>query len=824
MGNFASYDQFFEAATGRKPFPYQQRLAEADRFPDLLRVETGCGKTAAVVLAWLWRRQKRPERTPRRLVYCLPTRALVEQTCENARQWIAQLIPLGLGMTSADSHILMGGNVDGDWQLHPDRDQVLIGTQDMLLSRALNRGYAESRFRWPISFGLLSTDSLWVFDEVQLMSTGLATSAQLAAFRSHFGGSDATHSLWMSATLDRSALETVDFADCARGLREESLSGDDRAVEVLARRLTAPKQLERCDMAPDPKDYAQRAAVAICEAHRDGTLTMAIVNTVERAQKLYEALKRSRRNGELLLIHSRFRPQERTCLNGQLTDLCDRVRRKQKVNHIVVATQVVEAGVDISAQTLFTELAPWPSLVQRFGRCNRYGESKSGRVLWVDLFEGTDYEGPSDRERRRAEKQCTERAAPYAPDELKEARKKLSELTGESVAPRDLPPTQLAPVVTHVLRRKDLLDLFDTTPDLSGNDIDVSRFIRETADHDVQVFWRNWPAHAPPPADAARPARDELCTAPIGEMREVVKKREAWVWDHLNSDWRRADGSDVRPGHVFLLHSGSGHYNSDTGWDLQAGKPVRTVTSEDIRTESEEGTQGDSLTFERKRWVTLPCHTASVVSEVQQLLARLSSPGLSEQHIRALLTAAEWHDVGKGHFAFQEMLLSQLSDQEKEERRSELWAKSDKRQIPNKCRPYFRHELAGALAFLANCDDGSLESDLTAYLVAAHHGKVRLAIRSVPEEKIPDEPDRRYALGVWDGDPLPAAECVMMNPTTLNLSLMEVGGDGQGRPSWLQRSLRLRDQLGPFRLAFLEALVRIADWRASAREAEGGAR
>jgi CRISPR-associated endonuclease/helicase Cas3 len=254
---------------------------------------------------------------------------------------------------------------------------------------------------------------------------------------------------------------------------------------------------------------------------------------------------------------------------------------------------------------------------------------------------------------------------------------------------------------------------------------------------------------------------------------------------------------------------------------------VRPVTSDDIRTESEEGTQGDSLTFERKRWVTLPCHTASVVSEVQQLLARLSSPGLSEQHIRALLTAAEWHDVGKGHFAFQEMLLSQLSDQEKEERRSELWAKSDKRQIRNKCRPYFRHELAGALAFLANCDDGSLESDLTAYLIAAHHGKVRLAIRSLPKEKAPEGAERRYALGVWDGDALPEIEMeggLRVRESRLDLSLMEVGGDGQGRSSWLQRSLQLRDQLGPFRLAFLEALVRIADWRASAREAEGGAR
>jgi len=46
----------------------------------------------------------------------------------------------------------------------------------MLLSRALNRGYGIGRARWPLEFGLLSHDTLWVMDEVQLMdvlSTGL---------------------------------------------------------------------------------------------------------------------------------------------------------------------------------------------------------------------------------------------------------------------------------------------------------------------------------------------------------------------------------------------------------------------------------------------------------------------------------------------------------------------------------------------------------------------------------------------------------------------------------------------------------------------------
>jgi CRISPR-associated endonuclease/helicase Cas3 len=49
---------------------------------------------------------------------------------------------------------------------------------------------------------------------------------------------------------------------------------------------------------------------------------------------------------------------------------------------IIVATQVIEAGVDISARTLVTELAPWSSLVQRFGRVARY-DGESGCVVVV---------------------------------------------------------------------------------------------------------------------------------------------------------------------------------------------------------------------------------------------------------------------------------------------------------------------------------------------------------------------------------------------------------------------------------------------------------
>src|SRR5690606_39609311 len=102
-------------------------------------------------------------------------RVLVHQTYERAVSFVEGL-GLGAGQTDRPirTALLMGGSRDREWWLYPEDDLILIGTSDMLLSRALNRGYAESRFHWPIDFGLLNNDALWVFDEIQLLSEGLA--------------------------------------------------------------------------------------------------------------------------------------------------------------------------------------------------------------------------------------------------------------------------------------------------------------------------------------------------------------------------------------------------------------------------------------------------------------------------------------------------------------------------------------------------------------------------------------------------------------------------------------------------------------------------
>ena len=149
-----TFEQFFSTAFGKdlSPFAYQQALAKR-AWPEALIAPTGLGKTAAVVLGWAWQHVAAEYGPPRRLVYCLPMRTLVDQTERNVREWLRRLGEADphwksrLPDPKTGVHVLMGGIDEPRWFEKPEHPAILIGTQDMLLSRALMRGYAMSRFR-----------------------------------------------------------------------------------------------------------------------------------------------------------------------------------------------------------------------------------------------------------------------------------------------------------------------------------------------------------------------------------------------------------------------------------------------------------------------------------------------------------------------------------------------------------------------------------------------------------------------------------------------------------------------------------------------------
>jgi CRISPR-associated endonuclease/helicase Cas3 len=882
---------WFQKCTGFAPRSWQQEVARAPECADrLLRIPTGFGKTAGVVLPWLFHRVVRQDRSwPVRLVFCLPMRVLAEQTERAVQQWLRNA---GLS-ESVGVHVLMGGSDAGPWVLTPERPAILIGTQDMLLSRALNRGFGAARGKWPMEFGLLHQDSLWVMDEVQLMDVGLATSTQLAGLRarasSAYGALRPSYTWWMSATLQPRWLETVDFAAESRALADTTvrIASTERSGGLWDVR----KALLREPAIATPPEVASR----VLRGHAPGTVTLVIVNTVRRAVEVFKALEdavagkggksakgtRPSEAPELRLVHSRFRGVERAQWGQEFLY----PRAEPPVGgRIIVATQVVEAGVDLSARLLVTDLAPWPNLVQRFGRTARY-QGETGDVVVV---------GPVPT--------GTKRVGPYFPSELEASAAALDRLgemkagvgplaleTFEEELARTDPALleQLYPYApAHVLRRKDLEDLFDTSPDLTGVDLDVSRYIRSGEEHDVTVFWRDL---TEPRAQFDRKLvgmvrREELCPVPVHELREWLEKEEesaAYRLDYVSGKWERIRQSwRIVPGMTLMLPAKAGGYEPVRGWEPRsrtAVVPVEPAAAADSAAAALDAASGaeddDSLSqmASGSGWKSIRVHGRETGAEARQLGLALGLPG---PLVQLLELAGRWHDVGKAHEVFQGAIKPEVREVAGALGMSRELAKAPKeawKRPPYPERTGFRHELASTLALFEllrrTCPDhpalvgadpvlldalgtpaialsegervaerhllarevaelSAADFDLVAWLVCAHHGKVRCTWTGTPHDQ---DLGRGGIHGVCEGDKLPGftleardGTAVAVPELVLRLDSASAGWNGRYGASWRERVIGLLERHGLFQLAYLEALLRAADVRASQLPAEEG--
>lgn len=114
-----------------------------------------------------------------------------------------------------------------------------------------------------------------------------------------------------------------------------------------------------------------------------GKRVLVIVNTVKQAQDIFDRLiKKAQEDNNysgirnrIMLLHSQFTLQDREQKENDLKRKFSNPKPENEAEgKILIATQVVEASLDIDADVLFTEIAPLDSLVQRMGRVmRRYG-------------------------------------------------------------------------------------------------------------------------------------------------------------------------------------------------------------------------------------------------------------------------------------------------------------------------------------------------------------------------------------------------------------------------------------------------------------------
>lgn len=916
----SSFRNFFSAATGfTQPYQWQEIVALSG-LPEILSVPTGLGKTE-IAIAWAWRLliERQPE--PRHLVVCLPMRSLVTQTVQRLGAYFDALRAKRLGSDVA-VYQLMGGAIDDEWASQPDEPWVLVGTQDQLLSRALNRGYAMSRFEWPVHFGLLNNDCRWLIDEVQLMGPGLGTTAQLDWMRrKRFKSFRACLTTWMSATVGTSFLSTTDrVRDALAEPSKEQIAFEDKLKTALDgdaglnwwRAAKRPLAWWQPEAAAHPttdggkkRDAAKSAAAtavtpdaiaaSVKAKHVAGTLSLVICNTVDMARAVFGELSSV---GHKVLLTSRFRREDRARHEQRLIDFDAQRKAGALPEHdpglICVSTQVIEAGVDISAHRLFTELAPWPSMLQRLGRLNRKGDDQDAQA-WV-------WETPKEGGNKKVE-----RIGPYETTDIERAKKlvdafaPLSQnkafseaIAGLNASKQKEVTEALQPKPSPLPRALDVHGLFSTERDVHGGFTDVSAFVRGTdPDLDMTVFWRDWSGDSPPRGEdldgpLLEPAR-EGCPVSFVRVQKMIEssKAKAWLWDDEADRWERVNHWDIRPGMLVMLKREVGGYDATEGWTGDKSNVLAEVPRA-----GRGATLRDDTWTEVGYWSKLEDHLKDARGEAEKLCAALSLTGDMQ---RAVVEASGLHDLGKAHPQWQaalpdrsglpDALLAKsprvvaadvwgdasaaraafaklrpqahsLPDEPRRRGREDVvrvrWTIDDRlsdaevkslRAVAGvrwaghlQFRPGLRHEVASALAMWRKYSDSETKPypALAVYLAATHHGKARTVMRSTTGEGddvfgVRSEPsllvigDDRWPLdfsiakdgaeGRWEGD-----EFVLTGHgwTGLVADLLgpwraeeksDAGAVPEGEPR----------HLGPFTLAYLEALVRIADWRASAQ-------
>jgi CRISPR-associated endonuclease/helicase Cas3 len=312
-----------------------------------------------------WRKAR-----PARLIYALPLRTLAQGIYREARATAQQLgFPIeaqvdSRGRERVSPYVTLQTGEQPDDRFF-DRGRIIVTTYDQLLSGLLDQPYGLSGRLHNINAAAVA-GALVVFDEFHLMEAHrafLTAAAGLHLF------SELCQSVWMTATATRPLVELIGDATGAVAVPEtevewKGLLNSLPTVTQVARSLVSEK--------------VQLSSDTVLRCHQNRSIVL--LNTVGRSQEMFAALQQllQTRNSsiEVMLLHSRFFKEDRRRKEERLRALFGRNSNGQA---ILVATQVVEAGLDISCEHLHTELCPMNALVQRSGRCARF-EGETGTV------------------------------------------------------------------------------------------------------------------------------------------------------------------------------------------------------------------------------------------------------------------------------------------------------------------------------------------------------------------------------------------------------------------------------------------------------------
>jgi CRISPR-associated endonuclease/helicase Cas3 len=348
----------------RTPYPFQKRVSDALLAGKnvILQAPTGAGKTYAALLPWLHATHLTGNdgnyaRFPYRCIYSVPMRVLATQF---HREVVDDLKSFATKTGRRDIRtVVQTGETPEDPKLE---NALIFATLDQTLSSALGIPYGGVSAN--LNAGAVMS-SYCVWDEFHLFGRAQALPTTLHWLKMMQG---ITPFCLMTATFSRTLLDGL-----AAWLGAEVIT-----IPAEERRRIPSQQGKIRTFHTDPTLLTADAVLATFNQR-----TIAICNTVDRAQALGAELVAKAPEGTVVkVLHSRFFQSDRRATTDWLMTHFgkNRTATSDIEKAILVTTQVVEVGVDVTCETLHTELAPASALVQRAGRCARFA-NESGRVI-----------------------------------------------------------------------------------------------------------------------------------------------------------------------------------------------------------------------------------------------------------------------------------------------------------------------------------------------------------------------------------------------------------------------------------------------------------
>ena len=843
------FDTAFERLTGYPAFPWQTRLYtdwfSGGRVPASCNLPTGLGKTS-VIAVWLIALAKHPDRLPRRLVYVVNRRTVVDQTTDeieklreripevpqlDAALWrLCALAPKGL-QSQADRPLaistLRGQFADNrQWSADPCRPAVICGTVDMIGSRLLFSGYGVGFKLRPLHAGFLGQDAILVHDEAQLEP----------AFQRLIEDIRDEQEREPAPLGDRMRLKVLEMTATRRGAGKAfGLTVEDYQNDTVKRRIAAPKALHLHEN-EDKNKLAEKIVHLVLQHKDSGRAVLVFVRKVEDVERIAKKLPK----GSFEQLTGTIRGLERDALVRKpifQRFLPEPSRNKDIVpaegGVYLVCTSAGEVGVNISADHLVCDLTTFESMAQRFGRVNRFGTRSDSRidVLHPRAFDEKDAYEMAMKKTLEVLRQLDGVASPAALDKL-----------GEDVRRDAFAPTPILLPTSEILF--DAWALTSVRDKLPGRP-PVEPWLHGIAEWqppETQVAWRDEVGAITGDLLTEYQPKDLLEDYPL-KPQELLRDLTSRVFDRLKKleaapdtpVWLVSDdgavdvstlskvidgGRDALNHRTVLLPPSAGGLSAsgmlDAGsatvndvadewrnefgghrrrrvWDddeqyEEKTKGMRLIRRIEVPARDDDEAEGrswhwfelaaggesDGSRSDRKP-VLWRVHTDDVVSNIGQIVASLPLGDLS----RAFIVAAKLHDIGKLRKLFQRILGNTDG--------KEPLAKSGRG--GGRVRELYRHEFGSLIDTRSDSEVVGLGSDLQdllLHLIAAHHGRGR------PH--------------------FPAGEA--FDPENSSAAAEALAREVP------RRFARLQQVYGRWGLAYLESLLRAADYAASANPSE----